>query len=135
MQLARLCYDHLAGALGVALLERMLLDGWLTADAPDERHTTDFAVTPRGARRLAEIGVDVDACRRARRHLARSCLDWTHRQPHLAGALGAAIAKATFERNWVRQSGTARGVEVTGEGERLLHSIFEIDIGRLAPTC
>jgi hypothetical protein len=42
--------------------------------------------------RTAKIGVDSQYCRRARRHFARPCLDWSERRPHLAGALGAGIA-------------------------------------------
>src|SRR5258708_5260110 len=70
LRLARLCCDHVAGALGVALLDRMRRADWLASGAG-----RDFEVTEPGTKALAEIGVDLQRCRQARRHLARSCLD------------------------------------------------------------
>jgi hypothetical protein len=66
--------------------------------------------------RTAKIGVDSQYCRRARRHFARPCLDWSERRPHLAGALGAGIASALLDRQWLRRARTARGIEVTSQG-------------------
>lgn len=116
---ARLCYDHVAGTLGVALLDRMLDTGWLVSGAGP-----DFGVTGAGTRALAGIGVDLERCRQARRHFARSCLDWSERRPHLAGALGAAITHALLDMEWLRKAGTGRGLQVTSQGERGLRSTF-----------
>ncbi|HZC71960.1 MAG TPA: winged helix-turn-helix domain-containing protein [Jatrophihabitans sp.] len=135
MRVARLCYDHLAGALGVALLDRLLAIGWLTrrdgagANAPDY---ADFEVTSLGASQLAEIGVDLESCRQARRHFALACLDWSARRPHLAGALGAGIAYAMCDRDWFRTADTARGVQVTREGQERLLATFRISMNQLA---
>jgi DNA-binding transcriptional ArsR family regulator len=118
---ARLCYDHVAGVLGVTLLGQMRSLGWL-----DSGSGPDFDVTEPGAQALAGIGVDLPSCRRSRRHFARSCLDWSERRPHLAGALGAAIASALLDREWLRSAGTGRGVEVTDEGQRGLCGTFGI---------
>ncbi|HEY3867758.1 MAG TPA: winged helix-turn-helix domain-containing protein [Actinocrinis sp.] len=119
MRRARLCYDHLAGTLGVTLLERMRSDGWLIVGAG-----ADFEVAEPGVRALTSLGVDLQGCRRSRRHFARPCLDWTERRPHLAGALGAAVAGALLDRQWLRRTGAGRGVEVTGAGGRGLRSVF-----------
>jgi DNA-binding transcriptional ArsR family regulator len=119
---ARLCYDHIAGVLGVTLLSQMRSLGWLASDGGLE-----FDVTEQGAQALAGIGTDLASCLRTRRHFARACLDWSERQPHLAGALGAAIATALLDRAWLRRAGTGRGVEVTDEGRRGLHGTFGID--------
>lgn len=123
MRRARLCYDHLAGTLGVTLLERMCSDGWLVTGAGP-----DFEVAEPGVKGLTGIGVDLRGCREARRHFARPCLDWTERRPHLAGALGAAVAGALLDRQWLRRIGAGRGVEVTGEGEHGLRSVFGADL-------
>ena len=123
---ARLCYDHVAGALGVALLDQMRGAGWLVSGAGP-----DFGVTGTGTRALAGIGIDLDCCRQARRHFARSCLDWSERRPHLAGALGAAIAHALFGMEWLRKATTGRGVQLTSQGEHGLHDVFGIDIPAL----
>jgi DNA-binding transcriptional ArsR family regulator len=122
---ARLCYDHLAGTLGVAMLDHMRSAGWV-AGAGDADHGADFDVTAAGTRQFAGIGVDVDACRRTRRHFARACLDWTERRAHLAGALGAATATALLERGWLHQPGTGRGIAVTPDGREALRVIFAV---------
>src|SRR3954447_646572 len=79
---ARSCYDHLAGGAGVALTERLCALGALGAGG---LHVVDPAP-------FAALGVDVAAVeeRRGRRPLTRSCVDWSERRPHLAGAPGAA---------------------------------------------
>jgi DNA-binding transcriptional ArsR family regulator len=127
LRLARVCYDHVAGALGVALLDRMCAAGWLAGGAGP-----DFAVTGPGAQALTGIGVDVDSCRRARRHFARPCLDWTERRPHLAGALGAGITGALLDRQWLRRNGTGRGLRITDQGQHGLHDTFRIGVSELS---
>src|ERR671934_1026229 len=67
LQAARTCYDHLAGALGVALLDALLRNAVLTEE---------LEPTNRGARRFRELGIDVDELSRRRRAFARRCLDW-----------------------------------------------------------
>lgn len=118
---ARFCYDHLAGALGVRLLERMRALDWLVAGT-----SLDFAVTRDGAQALARIGVDLDACRQARRQFARPCLDWSERQDHLAGSLGAALATTLLDHGWLRRAATRRGVSVTDRGLAGLRDVFGI---------
>jgi hypothetical protein len=127
LRMARVCYDHVAGALGVALLDQMRSADWLSSGTG-----SDFEVTALGTRALADMAVDIAACRRARRHFARSCLDWTERRPHLAGALGAAITSALLDRGWLRRSGTGRGLIVTSQGEHGLRDTFSINMSGLA---
>jgi DNA-binding transcriptional ArsR family regulator len=92
---ARTCYDHLAGELGVALREGMLATGLVdTADG--------LALTPRGRKVLANLGVPVAA---GRRPLLRDCLDWTERRDHLAGALPAALLDRAVDAGWVARDG------------------------------
>jgi DNA-binding transcriptional ArsR family regulator len=124
---ARLCYDHVAGALGVALLDQMRGAGWLVSGAGP-----DFEVTGTGADALAGLGIDTERCRQARRHFARSCLDWSERRPHLAGALGAAITRALLDMDWLRKARSGRGVRLTSAGERGLSSTFGIGMAGLA---
>jgi DNA-binding transcriptional ArsR family regulator len=126
-ELARTCYDHLAGALGVALLDAMLARKWLV--------DTDggFAVPPGSAVNFAELDIDLAACRRRRRQFARPCLDWTQRRMHLAGALGAAVTSALTARDWLRPDTADRGVRITPTGQSALHATFGIDSTTLAP--
>ena len=109
LQAARTCYDHLAGALGVALLESLQRQGLLTPK---------LDVTPRGADRFAKLGIEIDELSRGRRPLTRACLDWTERRHHLAGALGAALATSFFERGWIERRPGSRAVRVTDRGSR-----------------
>jgi DNA-binding transcriptional ArsR family regulator len=82
---ARTCYDHLAGRLGVELADRILGNGLLSPAG------TGHVLTAAGRAKLAELGIDPVPVLRSRRILARPCLDWTQRRPHLAGAMPAAI--------------------------------------------
>jgi DNA-binding transcriptional ArsR family regulator len=104
---ARTCYDHLAGRLGVALADAMTGAGLLDWDH-------GLALTGLGVHRLGELGVDLP--RAGRRPALRSCLDWTERRAHLAGAVGAALCRHAFEAGWVVRIGTGRAVRLTPAG-------------------
>ena len=109
LQAARTCYDHLAGALGVALLEGLQRQRLLT---------TKLEVTPRGTDRFAKLGIEIQELARGRRPLTRACLDWTERRHHLAGALGAALATSFLERGWIERRPGSRAVRLTDSGRR-----------------
>lgn len=118
---ARTCYDHLAGALGVALTDALCTTGILTVD--------DLALTDTGAERLVEFGIDLQALRTRRRPLTRACLDWSEQRPHLAGALGAALCQQLIDRAWITRMPEPRIVRVTPAGQRgLAHSFGLADI-------
>jgi len=95
---SRTCYDHLAGPLGVGLYRELTELGALLR-RPDG--TVDLG--PRAAPAFAAFGVDLAAVEPGRRRLAFECLDATEQQPHLAGALGGALARALFERGWIKR--------------------------------
>jgi hypothetical protein len=114
LRFARTCYDHLAGAVGVAVLDALLGRRWL--------HAADstYSVTAEGDRQLAELGIDLEAARRGRRACARPCLDWTERRHHLAGALGAAVTSVMLDRGWFARAGAGRGLRITETGRARL---------------
>nr|WP_107120499.1 winged helix-turn-helix domain-containing protein [Streptomyces antibioticus] len=122
MARGRTCYDHLAGRLGIvvadALTERQLL-----------RQDTGFALTDAGLAWFDSVGIDLD--RSSRRPLARGCLDWTERRPHLAGVAGAALCRHALEVGWCVRIGSERAVKVTAEGERALAQLLGIEAGVL----
>lgn len=117
---ARTCYDHLAGRLGVALLDALLERRWLVRCAPG------YSVTALGQRAFRLAGVDVNALEHQRRVFARSCLDWTERRPHLGGALGAAVTTTLLDRDWIRRRPHGRGVQITPAGSIGLSHTFRI---------
>ena len=110
---ARTCYDHLAGSLAVAWLEAMRAHGHLAG--PD-----GLVLSASGEAWCRQAGLDLDGARAARRPLCRTCLDWSERRDHLAGALGAALLRLLLERGWARRVPDSRALRVGARGERLL---------------
>jgi DNA-binding transcriptional ArsR family regulator len=115
LRAARTCYDHIAGALGVALYDRFLALGWLSAPS---RGDASCDVTGDGRTGFAKIGIDVEAARALRRRFAFACVDWSERRPHLAGALGAAVLRLALKQKWVAQDLDSRILRVTQAGKR-----------------
>jgi DNA-binding transcriptional ArsR family regulator len=122
LRLARSCYDHLAGTLGVLLHDRLTAGRWITASADG-----NYDVTAAGAKNFAGIGIDVDAIRGLRRRFAFACLDWSERRPHLGGALGAALLTASFRRRWVSREIDSRVLSITSAGRREMTHRFGLD--------
>ncbi|MFF4801762.1 ArsR/SmtB family transcription factor [Streptomyces sp. NPDC001351] len=118
MARGRTCYDHLAGRLGIAVTDAMTLRGLVRQD-------TGFALTDAGVRWFEATGIALD--RRGRRPLARACLDWTERRPHLAGVAGAALCRHAFEAGWCVRIGSERAVKVTTTGQQALAEHLGMD--------
>lgn len=117
LRAARTCYDHLAGALGVALHDRLHALDWVAAD-PDGSGDNAYELTRGGARGVEALGIDVSAVRALRRRFAYGCLDWSERRPHLGGALAAALLDIAVKKKWVVQDLDSRAVSVTSNGRR-----------------
>jgi hypothetical protein len=114
---ARTCYDHLAGRLGVELahaLERRRVIG---------RRDGTYVLGERAGPELAALGIDLEPLSEQRRPLVRGCLDWSERELHLAGALGAALNVRLFELGCVVRRDRTRSVEVTEAGRDLLREL------------
>jgi DNA-binding transcriptional ArsR family regulator len=124
LRLARSCYDHLAGALGVGLTDALVSVGALRLVGL-EYHLTDD-----GGARLRALGLDVDAmarlAERRRRALARACLDWSERRYHVAGVLGAALLTRLLELQWLEPTSAGRALRVTAPGRRALREEFGV---------
>ena len=122
---ARMCYDHLAGAVGVAVTEALA--------AQDVIGSQDGAwvLGPAGAGVLADLGISVGSLPRRSRPLLRPCMDWTERRHHLAGSAGAALADELLRRGWVRRQEGSRIITVTPAGRAGLKSWIGVDVGQL----
>lgn len=135
---ARTCYGHLAGALGVGLLERLLDAGWLASG------DGGFTLTAAGAHGLdgwgvdgaawlaksrgANVGVnaaggDAGAERRGPRFAYR-CLDWSERRDHLAGELAGALLAHFVSRDWLRRRSGERALDLTAAGREALRPLL-----------
>jgi hypothetical protein len=115
---ARVCYDHLAGEVAVALVDSLVEAQWL------EGRSEAFVVTAAGRSGLSGIGIDMKKLETSRRPLARACLDWSERRPHLAGSLGAAILTLTLEKGWASRDLVGRAVRFTPAGLRQIRKSF-----------
>jgi DNA-binding transcriptional ArsR family regulator len=118
---ARTCYDHLAGRLGVGIADHLIAAGHLAPDADD------YVLSSVGEAFLADFGIDIAALQSQRRAFARRCLDWSERRPHIAGALGAAIASRCFDLGWLERVDDSRGLTATRRGQTGLRDTFGID--------
>lgn len=108
---ARVCYDHLAGEMGVALFDTLKASHRL-----DERGGV-LRLTRDGERFLGDFGIDVENLARARRPLCKSCLDWSMRRHHLAGSVGAAILAKFYALHWATPARDSRVVLFSRSGE------------------
>ena len=137
LRVARTCYDHLAGRVGVGIMRGMLDRGLLTggpglpeldgADTPaSPGHDYDYRLTEDGHAHLDALGVRLPA---GRRPLIRYCVDWTETRHHLAGRLGRGLRDRALEAGWVRPLPTYRALEVTAAGATVLADAFGVRLG------
>jgi DNA-binding transcriptional ArsR family regulator len=113
---ARTCYDHLAGALGVAVTDALLKRRALVGG-----HET-LELGPRAGPVLASLGIELDELP-ARRPRVLRCLDWSERRPHVAGGLGAAICSKALSEAWIDRLPRSRAVRVTPAGRKVFAAL------------
>jgi DNA-binding transcriptional ArsR family regulator len=123
---ARICYDHLAGDLGVQMLDSLRKQRLV-------RQTKEaIELTGEGRRFMAEsLQIDADSLAHPRRPMCKACLDWSERRHHLAGTLGAAIMTRFTELNWAARDATpgSRVVNFTRTGEKRFAALFGAGVG------
>lgn len=121
MRMARLCYDHIAGRLGLAIAEQLLADqavvfdgktGHATAQAPE--------VLQRWGLSLAAAPVQPS---RGKAY-CRPCLDWSERKPHLAGQLGALLCAHSLEQGWLLRKTASRALVISPGGAVAFRAIL-----------
>ena len=112
MRHARSCYDHLAGRLAVDLFERWIAHRLLRWRGPL------VYLTRKGRQIVTERGIELNALDRNKRPLCRTCIDWSERQHHLGGALGAAILGYAIGRGWAIRKAHTRQIRFGALGEK-----------------
>ena len=113
-----MCYDHLAGDLGVRLFESLSCEGWID-DESKIPHLTD-----KGKSELQRFGIDLATLATKRRPLCRSCLDWSVRRSHLAGSVGAELLNRFYALRWAKRVDGTRIVQFSASGEKALRQQF-----------
>ena len=112
LRLARSCYDHLAGRLGVALSDRLIESSGIEFDG------STGTITERAVSALAPL--QFVFIRHGNAQDCRACLDWSERRVHLAGRLGAQLLSHFLAKSWLQRREQARALEITGSGRRTL---------------
>ena len=123
---ARRCYDHLAGVCGVAIAARIEALDLVTSAG------TDYRLTANGQRFFEKMGLDVDKMQTKRRSFLRSCIDWTERRPHVAGALGAGLLDHYLVEGWFDDPRGTRQLTLTERGLHMLGETFGVTGDSLA---
>jgi DNA-binding transcriptional ArsR family regulator len=114
---ARSCYDHMAGRLGVAVADALIARQWIAASGEN-----GFLLRDSGRRELASLGFVLPPG-----DVVRSCLDWTERRPHLAGAHGRALLADFLQLGWVARHTRPRVLVVTSTGVPALRDCLGIE--------
>lgn len=114
---ARVCYNHLAGEVSVALFNGLRARGVLQGEGDT------LALTPEGRAEMAALGIDLSA--KSRSPECKPCLDWSARRSHLAGRLGRAILDYAFTQGWAKRVEGTRIVRFTALGEAAFRKAFD----------
>lgn len=118
---ARTCYDHLAGELAIHLRAALERNHLIIPSGP-----RDYELTQHGDEFLSKWKINATELRQSRRSFARRCLDWTERQDHLSGALGAAICHKFLEFHWITRDKHSRAVHLSLTGRQQLTRLLQL---------
>lgn len=117
---ARICYNHLAGDLGVRLYDSMIAQGYL------EEAGEEISLTGPGEGFVQDFGIDLTAASKTRRPLCKSCLDWSNRRTHLAGSLGTVMLHRIYGLGWASRQTGSRVISFSGQGEKQFQKTFPL---------
>ncbi|MGJ7488074.1 ArsR/SmtB family transcription factor [Variovorax sp. LT2P21] len=127
MRRARMCYDHVAGRLGLAMAESLLIEQAIEFDG-EGGHVTD---------RLGDVlqrwGLALDPApppARSARPYCRPCLDWSERKMHLAGRLGAMLCTHCLDKGWLTRAAGSRALTISPEGAQMFRDRLGLDAWR-----
>lgn len=109
---SRICYDHLAGELGVQLYDALIQNG-LIIDQVNQPQLTE-----KGILFFQALEVDLNQLQAQKRPVCKACLDWSERRSHLAGSLGQWILSDLMDQKWASKDMDSRAIRFTEQGLR-----------------
>ncbi|MFT5759061.1 MAG: putative transcriptional regulator [Alteromonadaceae bacterium] len=117
---SRVCYDHLAGELGVTLYETLTQKSYII------NNQSETIFTESGREFFTSLGVDFDQFKGNKRPLCKSCLDWSERKNHLAGIIGQWILNDIYHHGFAHKDPDSRALEFTGKGLKMFNKKYDI---------
>lgn len=118
----RTCYDHLAGKVGVLIVDKLVSRNII------ELQDKTFVVTQKGNIFFSEFGLELTELQKQKRYFSKACLDWSERKYHLAGSLGNALLEKMLELDWLRRTKNSRAIVITSLGQNGLKEKFEVEL-------
>jgi len=115
---SRVCYNHLAGDMGIQLYDSLIANQYLTV------HEDQLALSRKGHAFVAEFGINIEELQTGRSALCRECLDWSERRSHLAGSLGRAFLTRFETLRWAKRKEGTRLVTFSRKGEASFNALF-----------
>ena len=115
---ARVCYNHLAGHMGVRMYDSLVRQGCMRLGG------NGIELTEAGAMCVNDFGVDLASLRRKQSPLCRDCLDWSERRSHLAGNLGRALLSRMEDLGWTERVPSTRILRFTEDGKGRFDAMF-----------
>lgn len=116
----RSCYKHLAGFVGVRVTEALLKHRYLI------QNEVDYSVTEKGWKWFEKLNITPDTFKGKYRPLAKQCLDFSERRPHLAGMLGQSMLQRFLELKWLERIPDSRTLKLTEKGKTSLKQELEL---------
>lgn len=111
LRFARTCYDHLAGRLAVAIVDRLVELRALEID-------DDTALlTSRAGAAFQGLGFELPSVTGSdRRPPCRPCMDWGERRMHLAGRVGVLLCAHCVQQGWLLRDAGSRALPLSPKG-------------------
>lgn len=117
---ARVCYNHLAGDMGIRLYDSLVSRQFLRPNNPG------LDLTLGGRDFIEAFGIDLATLEASKAPLCKECLDWSNRRSHLAGGLGRAMFSRLDALGWAKRQPNSRTVLFTPDGERQFLKTFQV---------
>lgn len=118
LRTARVCYNHLAGDMGVQMFSAMRHQGHF------EFSETGLDLSEAGQAFVVTLGISTKDMPRSKAPMCRECLDWSVRQSHLAGRLGRAMLARFETLGWAERVPDTRIVRFSDRGLSEFNALF-----------